>query len=631
MTHVLSVMTPQAVPLSALRGGASAPGNCETCHINKEAHGNIDHEAYGYIMDSSTLPGCQSCHVGDTSTGGVHSDCTNCHTTPPDLKNNQTPPSTPYASQIPAGGGTCETCHNGHNIVEEAGIDEVQTPPQMCGECHGGTDRRFSDFSEVKKHHYNHCATCHESTDPTVISVVDQYDGGPNHVNCSDCHTTVGDHSGHPLIKAGIRGSHYSDDAAGQQTLTCFAAGCHANNTVTEHLSPRGIAYKNFEIKYGQPFTCEMCHENKYPVDVLHTGKVCSDPNYTDQASCEAASPRWMQTVGECSDPQYPDQASCEAGTLSWDDLVINSDPIINDAILNGIAGNYVYCSDCHQESVTRYDKGVCSDPTHVNEVECLYSCTNPAYTTKVECLANGESWNVPTGDTWTPAGYCNDIRFTDQASCEAGGEPVWFAATQNCSDPQYPDQSSCENATSTPVWHLVMPYSIHDKYNGVGIYSFSEKHHEAERWTGTCSNAGITDEDACYADGSTWTPTFTPGQTFVGDGECTACHKDPREQPYAHDVCATTRYATATACISAGLATYGGSCSIPEHVNTYDCTDNGGTWSGGSCLDYQYTDQTSCENADPGYTSWIPHPAGAGKALPMPKQLPCVECHAED
>ena len=61
--------------------GKSAPGNCETCHVNKESHGSIDHEAYGYIMDSSTLPGCQSCHVGDTSAGGVHEGCFNCHDT----------------------------------------------------------------------------------------------------------------------------------------------------------------------------------------------------------------------------------------------------------------------------------------------------------------------------------------------------------------------------------------------------------------------------------------------------------------------------------------------------------------------------------------------------------------------
>jgi hypothetical protein len=500
----------------------------------------------------------------------------------------------------------------------------------MCGECHGGTDRRFSDFSEIKKHHYNKCQTCHESTDPTVQTVVDQYDGGPNHVNCTDCHNTVGDHSGHPYIKAGIRGSKYSDDTIGQQTLTCFKAGCHADNTVSEHLTPRGIAYKNFEIKYGQPFVCELCHENKYPAEVIQRGKVCSDPDYTDQASCEAASPRWIQSVGECSDPQYPDQASCEAGTLSWDDLVFNSDPVINDAIANGIAGNFVYCSDCHQENIERFDKGECSDPARENEVECIYECTNPQYTTQVECLLNGETWDVPTGETWTPAGYCNDIRFSDEASCEAGGEPVWYAATLACSDPQYPDQTSCENAVTTPVWHLVMPYSIHAKYNGVGIYSFYEKHHEAEIWTGTCSNAGITDEDECYADGSTWTPTYTPGNTFVGNGECTACHKDPREAPYALNVCATTRYATATDCISAGLGSYGGSCSIPEYLNTYDCTDNGGTWSGGTCLDYQYTDQASCEAGDPGYTSWVPHPAGAGKALPMPKQMPCVECHAK-
>jgi len=59
--------------------------------------------------------------------------------------------------------------------------------------------------------------------------------------------------------------------------------------------------------------------------------------------------------------------------------------------------------------------------------------------------------------------------------------------------------------------------------------------------------------------------------------------------------VCSTSRYSTAAACISAGLGSYGGSCSNPEYLNTYDCTDNGGTWSGGVCLDYQYTDQISC------------------------------------
>ena len=119
-----------------------------------------------------------------------------------------------------------------------------------------------------------------------------------------------------------------------------------------------------------------LCHENKYPIETLkrgtciedsqydnnakdcvangHTwsgGKICSDPQYTDQATCELASPTWNRSVAECSDPQYPDQNSCINGSLSWNDIVINSDPIINTAILNGMAGNYVYCSDCHQES----------------------------------------------------------------------------------------------------------------------------------------------------------------------------------------------------------------------------------------------------------------------------------------
>jgi hypothetical protein len=331
--------------------------------------------------------------------------------------------------------------------------------------------------------------------------------------------------------------------------------------------------------------------------------------------------------VAECSDPQYLDQTSCEAGSLSWNDIVINSDSIINTAILDGLAGNYVYCSDCHQESVTRNDKGVCSDPAFGNEVECIYECTNSSYTTQVECMQNGFTWDVPSGETWTADGYCNDIRYSTESTCLGGTTPVWYAATLGCSDPQYPDQSTCEGASSTPVWYEVMPYSIHGKYNGVGIYSFSERHHQAEIWTGTCSNAGITDEAACYQDGSIWTPTYTPGNTFVGNGNCAACHKDPRKAPYARSVCQETSYIGNDAgCIGAGLAVYGGTCSDPQYLNTYDCTDNGGSWSGGTCMDYS-KDELSCTGPN---DSWIAHPAGASKALPAPKQLPCVTCHSD-
>jgi len=579
------------------------------------------------------------------------------------------PPISNYVYQIPDQGsyygGTCEDCHNGHNIVEEAG-DTAQTPPQKCGECHGGFDRRFSDFSEIKEHHYNHCSTCHESTDQTVVDVIAKdkapfnYNGVADHINCIECHNTVGDHVGHPLTKAGIRGSIYADDAAGQQTLTCFTDGCHASNTVTEHLSPRGIGYKNYSFRYGQAFTCELCHENKYSMEEIkrgtcsnstydnnakecvengHTwsgGKICSDPEYITEASCLAGEPRWMQTTAECSDPKYTTEQACNdalPGDLTWDDLVINSDPIINTAILNGIAGNYVYCSDCHQESITRFDRGECEeDPARENEIECINKCSilPETYTTQVDCLLNGGEWNVPTGYTWTDAGYCNDIRFSTKVECEItgpAGEPVWYTATQACSDPQYTTEQACNDATSTPDWYEIMPYSIHDKYNGVGIYSFYEKHHEALIWDGTCSNPSYTVEQDCYDNSGVWTPTSTPGKTYVGTGDCIVCHKDPRKAPYDRSVCEDTSYAADNAgCITAGLAVYGGTCSDTQYKNTYDCTDNGGTWSGGTCLDYS-KDQDSCIDVN---DSWIAHPAGATKALPAPKQLPCVTCHSD-
>ena len=78
--------------------------------------------------------------------------------------------------------------------------------------------------------------------------------------------------------------------------------------------------------------------------------------------------------------------------------------------------------------------------------------------------MQNGFTWDVPTLNTWTADGYCNDIRFKDQASCEVtgpAGYPVWYPATLACSDPQYgSDQGACEGATTTPVWKETMPYS---------------------------------------------------------------------------------------------------------------------------------------------------------------------------
>lgn len=44
-------------------------------------------------------------------------------------------------------------------------------------------------------------------------------------------------------------------------------------------------------------------------IEISGTG-TCSDPQYTDQASCEAG--------GTCSDPQYTDEATCETALEIW-------------------------------------------------------------------------------------------------------------------------------------------------------------------------------------------------------------------------------------------------------------------------------------------------------------------------
>ncbi len=517
---------------------AGAATTCITCHVPKDhtsgasaSHGTVDHTAKGYVTFVGSVPGCDSCHVPGAidATIGVHLSCQSCHTcSPPQLRTDYG--AMKYVPLMPAGGGTCEDCHYGHQVGEETDVDVAQLPKQMCGECHGGLDHEFTDFSEIKMHHYNDCATCHDSirdiNDPNdsvtdwtesgytvadvianggILNVSGIPDDTTGPTNCTNCHRgKMGlDHTGHPKIKAGIRGSKYSDDAVGQQTLTCFASGCHAENTVEEHLTPRGVAYKNYKYKYSSAFDCEFCHQYKYPVEMIKDVNGCSDPAFSNKTDCENGTPTWSTIVRECSDPAFTDQSSCETGDPVWHEpLTFNDDPVIQAAIVNGLNGNDVYCSDCHKEDVGRHDFGECSDGVTQNDVECELSCSNPLYTTQVDCLTNGGTWDVSTGETWIWAGYCDNPAYENEADCIGNGG----------------------------TWKQSVPYSMHEKYNGLGIYDISEHHHVAEEYTGTCSNAGISDETACWDAGETWTPSYSPGVTYVGNGDCTACHLDPRE-----------------------------------------------------------------------------------------------------
>lgn len=111
----------------------------------------------------------------------------------------------------------------------------------------------------------------------------------------------------------------------------------------------------------------------------------CSDPQYTNQSSCE-------QDRSYCSDSQYTSQSSCE-GAMCGGTSAYCSDSNFNDE--SSCTGAMCSSPDgyaCSEGSIT--DQSTCEN------AQCTItnsSCSDPAYTDQYSCETEGFSWTTDT------------------------------------------------------------------------------------------------------------------------------------------------------------------------------------------------------------------------------------------
>ena len=244
--------SPRQEVIDAIAAGAN-PTNCLNCHSDKTAaHGSVDHVAAGLVTLTSP---CADCHnpggaanaTVDVTHGG---NCNFCHTTVPNLQ-----------PSIPAGGGTCATCHG----------SDVQTVHSACTTCHGEPPNGSSSPNRDLAHSEHAvlgfgstssiCAACHNgathyngSTEVGVLTSFDDKSSGTPSFNGSTC-SNLRCHGGKTTPSW----------ATGSLNVNTQCTSCHAYGTAEYNSYRSGEHYKHVNDK---GFACVECHS----VSKLATG-----------------------------------------------------------------------------------------------------------------------------------------------------------------------------------------------------------------------------------------------------------------------------------------------------------------------------------------------------------------------
>jgi hypothetical protein len=216
---------------------------CDACHDLGTAH--------AAFHDGGTAdPACLACHDGNVST--EHADaCATCHSSADPA----------VIAAIAANDVSCGACHDtatAHSVLHDGG-----TTDPACLTCHDGN---------ISVEHGDVCATCHESTDPTVTGAI-----AAGEIECDACHGTVN----HATVHAGI---------AQAECTTCHGAdvaAIHASCAVCHTTPPPAGA------------NCSTCHTTLSPshglvssttwtYQDLHDIAAKTEGGYADCVTCHA-------------------------------------------------------------------------------------------------------------------------------------------------------------------------------------------------------------------------------------------------------------------------------------------------------------------------------------------------------
>jgi ribosomal protein L40E len=192
--------------------------NCLDCHMDKAApavHLTADHSAsgLGHLLDTAM---CVSCHSANDPMAVHSSKCSNCHTTPPTLRD---PSERVLVTDISR--GACSDCHTTYFDDHLHDHAATVTATSLCTSCHTG------DTGDTVTLH-NDCNSCHSSSDNSLIVGVNGYGdatvNGGTGGTCQECHAAYYDAHIHDHSLVVLANS-----ASVPATVNCIS--CHTTTT----------------------------------------------------------------------------------------------------------------------------------------------------------------------------------------------------------------------------------------------------------------------------------------------------------------------------------------------------------------------------------------------------------------
>ncbi len=270
----------------------------------------------------------------------------------------------------------CRACHDENYIsrgLPKTGVAELHHRPQ-----------RANLWS---------CGYCHNPAEPETMYIMPEKTAK---LDCTVCHSDLGHAADH--------------DNASASSASC--AECHSANVVTEHLD-------------NQSLDCATCHESLDPTvqDVITQGKAgtmvyCVDchvgvDHIADHDNAVAPS----ASCADCHNANVVTEHVDNQG-LTCNTCHADSNPTIQDAISQGMAGTTVYCADCH---------GVNDHHTHTEAQtgNCTYCHADP----RLAVDANAPSGQLACVQCHGTNKHNNGGPIQDYGACFACHQPTPYHA----------------------------------------------------------------------------------------------------------------------------------------------------------------------------------------------------------
>ncbi|MDR3685864.1 MAG: hypothetical protein P4L93_02745, partial [Coriobacteriia bacterium] len=269
------------------------------------------------------------------------------------------------------------------------------------------------------------CATCHSSTDPTVIAAI-----AAGNATCASCHTLT-------------TPQHLANHAAGLSGLTgCKGSGCHVDYLMTEHVTDRGL-------------TCATCHAS-------------TDPTVIAAISAGGA------TCTTCHGADAGNHASAHTATITGGSITFFNDSSMHqtDADQGEIDVN-VTCSMCHGTmnlvSIHGSNCAWCHSGTNppANSLMgtwaggCSQGACHPTYH---DGASDGHDSIYYDNGNWGQCASCHD--FVPQDTSPVDASPEWCGSCHTLADTTPPATTS--NAVGSYIGTASITLSATDAQSGV-------------------------------------------------------------------------------------------------------------------------------------------------------------------